>query len=62
MSDTQEEELYSTRKVAATFAVTTETVRNWIETGKLKAIKVNTHWRVPRSEVIRMAKERHGDG
>jgi len=51
---------YSTVKVAETFGVTTETVRNWITRGVIKGVKVGSHWRVPRSEVLRLANEKYG--
>lgn len=56
------EKFYSTNKVAELFEVTSETVRNWIEEGKLKAVKVNGLWRVPRDEVLRFANDRYKGG
>lgn len=61
MSDTHDEVYYPTTKVAETFDVTTETVRNWIARGYITGVKVGMHYRVPQSEVIRIAKERYGD-
>lgn len=63
MSDTEEtheEVYYPTTKVAATLGLTTETIRDWITLGKIKAVKIHGYWRVPRSEVIRIANDRHG--
>lgn len=65
MTDTEtqieDDPLYSTRKVAATFHLTTETIRNWIKEGKIKAQIVNGRWYIRRSEMIRVANNRHGD-
>lgn len=58
-----DEKYYSTQKVAETFGVTTETIRNWISRGTIQgAIKIGNYHKVPRSEVIRLAQERYGDG
>lgn len=54
-----DEKFYTTNKVGELFEVTAETVRNWIEEGKMKAMKINGQWRVPRSEVLRFANERY---
>lgn len=62
MSNTEEEVYYSTTHVAQTFELTTETIRNWIDRGYIKGIKVGLNYRIPKSEVIRIAKERYGDG
>jgi len=52
--------LLSTTRVAALFDVKPETVRDWIETGKISAVKINRSWRIRKSEVMRFAKQRHG--
>lgn len=51
-------QLYTTKKIAELFMVTGETVRNWINTGKLKGTKVSgkNQFRVERAELIRFAK------
>jgi excisionase family DNA binding protein len=54
--------LLSTKKIAALFDVTPETVRDWIEQGKLEgAVKINRSWRVPKSKVMAFARQRHGE-
>jgi excisionase family DNA binding protein len=54
-------EFYSTRKVAEMLEVTQDTVRVWIKTGRLYAIRIGARgeWRVPRSEFRRFAGERY---
>jgi excisionase family DNA binding protein len=52
--------LWSTDKVAELFDVKPETVRNWIDQGKIKAIKLNGYWRIRRSEVIRYGNANFG--
>jgi excisionase family DNA binding protein len=56
-----EDPLYPTAKVAEILGLTAETIRDWISAKKIRGIKVNGYWRVPRSEVIRVANELHGD-
>lgn len=51
---------YSTTHVAGIFGVTTETVRNWIDRGVLKGERRGNHWWVPRTDMLRLANERHG--
>lgn len=48
--------LYTVTKVAALFGVKSETIRSWIKTGRIKAIKIGTHYRIPRSEIVRIGK------
>jgi predicted site-specific integrase-resolvase len=56
-----DEVYHSTFYVAQQFQVTTETVRNWIKSGVLKkCVQINGMWRVPHSELERLATERHG--
>ena len=59
-TNSSDEETYSTPKVASILGLTTDTVRGWCVDGKIKANRVNGYWRVPRSEVIRIANDRHG--
>jgi len=58
-AEPQPEQMYSTTRVGELFEVSAETVRNWIEKGELKAVKLGgTYWRVASSEVIRFANQR----
>jgi predicted site-specific integrase-resolvase len=57
---TEPEELYSTVRVATILGLTTDTVRDWCVEGKVLCKKINGYWRIPRSEVIRIANDRHG--
>lgn len=52
--------LYKTEQIAELCQVTTETVRNWINEGKLRAIKLETTWRVKRSDLLEFLNERYG--
>lgn len=52
--------LLSTQRVAALFDVKPETVRDWIESGKIEGTKINGQWRIKKSEVMRFGKQKHG--
>ena len=52
--------LYTVAEVAKIFAVTPYTVRLWCRDGTLDAVKPGKSWRVPESEVHRLAHERYG--
>lgn len=56
--------LYSTSYVADMFSVTTETVRNWIRTGKLKGVRlvVGGPWKVKHRDLVAFANSQYGDG
>lgn len=56
------EKLYTTDEVAELFAVSKYTIRDWIRSGKLTALKFNNTWRITHSEIIRLGGKRHGDG
>lgn len=45
---------YSLVEVAEMFGVTRQTIRNWIETGYLKAIKTPRKFTVTKSEIERI--------
>lgn len=55
-----ENPLHSVTTVAKMFGVEEATVRAWIKTGKIKAVKVLGRWKVPNSEVVRIANEEFG--
>jgi excisionase family DNA binding protein len=47
-------------KVGKMFGVHTSTVRDWVKDGKLPGHKVNNRWYVLRSDVVELARARHG--
>ena len=48
-------------EIAEIFKVQRETVRDWIAEGKFpNAIKLGRAWRIPRSDVVTLATEKHG--
>lgn len=63
MSLTPEEEevkLYKTGQVADLCAVTSETVRRWINEGDLPAINIGGFWRVRHHDLKKFLDDRHG--
>ncbi|WP_246051367.1 helix-turn-helix domain-containing protein [Balnearium lithotrophicum] len=46
---------FSTEEVAEIFGVRPKTVRKWIYSGKVRATKLGTQWRIPRNELIEFA-------
>jgi excisionase family DNA binding protein len=52
--------LYTTESTAKIFAVTVQTIQDWIHAEKIGAMKVNGYWRIPRSEILRVSNDRHG--
>jgi putative resolvase len=56
-----EDPLRSVEYIAEVFEVRPYTVREWLNTGKMNGVKLPTGtWRVPNSEIVRFANERHG--
>jgi excisionase family DNA binding protein len=53
--------LLTVTQVAGIFQVTKGTVRLWLNDKKLKGTKLNTHWRIRKSEVARFANDLYGD-
>lgn len=51
--------LWTAERVAATFDVTVDTVRIWIKTGKLRAMKIGKAYRIRRTDVLDFANERY---
>lgn len=45
------EQHYTVPDVAAALKVDERTVRAWIEAGKLKAVRVGRHYRIPESAI-----------
>lgn len=55
-----EKNYYPTAYVAEVLGLSAETIRDWIARGVIKAVKIERQWRVPRSELVRVANDRHG--
>lgn len=49
------EKLYTLQEAADYLKVHYSTIYRWLQSGQLKARKVGTHWRVPQSELERLA-------
>lgn len=58
--DPTEDPLYTAQEVAKMFGVTAYTIRTWIDSDRIKAKKIEGRWRIPRSEIRRVANEEHG--
>lgn len=52
--------LMTVKEVAEVFEVEPLTVREWCRTGKIAAAKPGKAWRIPRSEVERLAQVKYG--
>lgn len=52
---------YTTEQVAEFCQVTTETVRRWLNEGKLKGVKLDNAWRIIRRDLIQFLNERYMD-
>jgi excisionase family DNA binding protein len=59
--DETEVKLYTTGEVALLCSVTPETVRNWINSGDLKAIRINNFWRVRHTDLKAFLDSKHGE-
>ena len=55
------EQLFTTEDAAEFLRVHVETVRFWIRTGRLAAVKVGRGWRIRRSEIERIAERGTGE-
>jgi len=51
------EELLKVSEVAKLLNVSTMAVYKWIKAKKIKAYRINRHWRIPKKEVERLLKE-----
>lgn len=59
--DSPDDKLYTTTQIAELFAVTTETVRDWIKTGKLPGITLGGgQYRVKRKDLVAFANHKYG--
>ena len=50
------EKLYTPEEVAVNLKVSRKTIYNWIQEGRLKAIKIGHFWRISESELNRLLK------
>mgnify|MGYP000901328372 CR=1 FL=1 len=50
------EKFYTPEEVAANLKVSRKTVYNWIQVGRLKAVKIGHFWRISESELSRLLK------
>lgn len=55
--------LMKVREVAELFDVQPATIRDWLANGVLQGVKIGRghYWRIPKSEVTRLATQRYGD-
>lgn len=57
------EKLYTVPEVAAHFRVDRQTVRLWLRSGKFpNAIQPGRAWLIPHQDLVKVTKERHGNG
>jgi len=53
--------MYRIKEVAKILNFTERAVREWVRTGKIKAVKIMGEWRIPTEEVERLKRgEQHG--
>lgn len=61
--DPENDKLYTTQEVADIFGVSPETIREWIRSGKLPAIRLKTRqMRVKRSDIAAFAAHKYTPG
>ena len=58
--DPTKEQFYPVSAVAQMFHVKALTIREWIESGKIKAVKPARAWLIPHSEIVRVANLKYG--
>ena len=46
--------MYRIKEVAQILGFTERAVREWVRTGKIKAVKIMSEWRIPEEEVDRL--------
>lgn len=54
------DQLYTVKQVAQMFQVSDYTVREWIKTGLLQGIKINSRWKVARKQLVILAHNKYG--
>lgn len=60
MNDPLTDKFLSVKSVGEIFDVSSATIRDWINDGKITAHKINGRWRIRQSEVNRLANKEHG--
>ncbi|WP_170433117.1 helix-turn-helix domain-containing protein [Ruegeria arenilitoris] len=55
---TEDAAYLSVRDVAALFRISIKTVRRWIKSGELPATRLGRDWRIARSDLYALAKQR----
>ena len=50
------EKYYTPKEIAANLKVSRKTIYNWIQEGRLKAVKIGHFWRISESELNRLLK------
>ena len=57
------EQMFKVSEVADMFKVQKATIREWLNNGTLKGVKIGNghYWRIPASEVDRLGTARYGD-
>lgn len=55
--------LMKVREVAELFDVQPATIRQWLADGDIRGVKIGKghYWRIPKSEVTRLATQRYGE-
>lgn len=56
------ETYWTVPQIARAYQMTSETVRNWIIDGKLRALKIGNEWRVANADLIEFTEKRYADG
>lgn len=59
MTDVTTDKIYTVKEVADIFSISSETVRDWINTGKIKAFKLGKQWRVHHRDVLALAEAKY---
>ena len=55
------EKMHSVNEVAALLGFGSQTIKRWIYDNKIKAVKVNSQWRIREAEVKRLQGNGHTD-
>jgi len=56
------EKYYTPEEIAANLKVSRKTIYNWIQEGRLKAVKIGHFWRISESELNRLLKGNEQNG
>ena len=60
MTTAVEKLFYTTAEVGTIFGVSPETIRDWLNAGKIVGVKIGAEWRVCKAELDRLAVEKYG--